>query len=93
MCFQHPMICEETIQNWGGQKQQLEEHYGYLSSPTLDLDLKNSKVFLTSINELHDDQNPNDIDYQPSTLEEGIEFNASLNTELGYRQLPAIGTV
>jgi len=87
------MICGETIQNWGGQKQQLEEHYGYLSSPTLDLDLKNSKVFLTSINELHDDQNPNDIDYQPSTLEEGIEFNASLNTELGYRQLPAIGTV
>jgi len=55
--------------------------------------LKKSKVFICSINELRDDQNPYDIDFQPSTLEEGINFNATLNTELGYWQLPANGTV
>jgi hypothetical protein len=47
-------------------------------------DINKSQVLLSSINELHDEQNPYDIEYQPSTLEEGIEFNAFLNTELGY---------
>jgi hypothetical protein len=75
------MICEETIQNWEVEKQTLEQHYGYLSMPTPEL--HKSQVFLSSINELRDDQNPYDMDYWPSTLEEGIEFNAFLNTELG----------
>jgi hypothetical protein len=93
LCYHHPMICEETIQSWGIQKQQLEDQYQYLSSLTLDSDLKASKVFVSSINELRDDLNPNDIDYQPSTMEEGIEVNASLNRKLGFQQLPATGTV
>ncbi len=91
LCFHHSMICEETIQNWELEKEELEQQYGYLLMPTPEL--HKSQVFLSSINELCDDQNPYDIDYRPSTLEEGIEFNAFLNAELSYRQLPAIGTV
>jgi hypothetical protein len=91
LCYHHPMICEETIQNWEVEKIQLQEKYPYLSSPGPDL--HKSQVFLSSIHELRDELNPYEIQYQPSTLEEGIQFNNFLNTELGYRQLSTSGTV
>ncbi len=86
LCFYYSMICGETIQNWEVEKQELEQQYGYVLPPTSELN--KSQVTPSLNNELHDDQNPYDIDYQPSTLEEGIECYAFLNTGLGYRQLP-----
>jgi hypothetical protein len=85
------MICEETIQNREVEKIQLQEQYPYLSSPGPDL--HKSQVFLSSIHELRNELSLFDIQYQPSTLEEGIQFNNFLNTELGYRQLSTSGTV
>jgi hypothetical protein len=35
-----------------------------------------SQVFLSSINELHNKDNPYDIEYQPATLDDGIAFDA-----------------
>jgi hypothetical protein len=91
VCYHHPMICDETIQHWEEEKQQLEQQYPYLSTPGPDL--HKSQVFLSSINELRDELNPYDIQYQPSTLEEGIQFNSFINTELSYRHLPTNGTI
>jgi len=69
------MICEETMQRWDVQKQQLEHEYPYLASATSDL--HKSQVFLSSIKELHNEDNPYDIEYQPATLNDGIAFDAS----------------
>jgi len=74
-CFHHLMICEETMQRWDVQKQQLEHEYPYLASATSDL--HKSQVFLSSIKELHNEDNPYDIEYQPATLNDGIAFDAS----------------
>jgi hypothetical protein len=85
------MICAETMQRWDTQKQQLEQEYPYLLHPSPELN--KSQVFLSFINELRDEDNPYDIAYQPSTLEDGIAFNALLITEQRYWGLPICHTV
>jgi hypothetical protein len=69
----------------GGRETTATQQYPYLS--TLGPDLHKSQVFLSSINELHDELNPYDIQYQPSTLEEGIQFSSFMNTELSILYL------
>jgi hypothetical protein len=44
LCFHHSMICEETIQNWELEKEELEQQYVYLLTPTPEL--HKSQVFL-----------------------------------------------
>jgi hypothetical protein len=56
-------------------------------------DLNKSQVFLSSINELREEDNPYDIAYQPATLEDGIAFDSLLKTELQYQGLPICPTV
>jgi len=56
-------------------------------------DLNKSQVFLSSIDKLHDERNPFDIEFCPSKLEEGRAFDGLLKTELQYRGLPTIGTI
>jgi hypothetical protein len=91
VCYHHPMLCEDTIQMWGVQKEQLEQEYPYLVNATPDLN--KSQVFLSSINELRDEQNKYDIEYHPTSLEDGIIYDEFLSTELGYRRLQPNGTV
>jgi hypothetical protein len=68
-----------------------EEKYPYLLHPTCNLN--KLQVFLSSINELHDEQNMYDIEFRPKSLEEGTMYNDFLKTELGYWRLPTNGTV
>lgn len=70
---------------------ELETAYPYLFNPSPDL--MKSQVFLSSIDELRDDRNPYDKAFQPSSLEEGRQFDALLSTELSYRGLESNGTV
>ena len=90
-CYHHSMICSETIESWAQQKEVLEGEYPYLLHPPLDL--RRSQVFLSSINELRDEQNPYDIEFQPRTLDEGRNFDTFLRQELAYRRLQNTGSV
>jgi hypothetical protein len=91
VCYHHPMMCEETLQTWRVQKEQLQQEYPYLLHPTPDLN--KSQVFLSSIYELRDEQNMYDIEYRPTSLEEGRIYDEFLSTELGYCMLQTNGTV
>ncbi len=75
-------LCRDNSKLGAEKKQHIEQEYPYLLFPTPDIN--KSQVFLSSINELQVEQNTYDIENQPLTLEEGIEFNAFLNMELGY---------
>jgi hypothetical protein len=76
------MIMDSTFQAWQEEKLGLENDYPYSVHPSPDLN--KSQVFLSSIDELRDERNPFDIEFHPSTLEEGRAFDRLLNTELQY---------
>jgi hypothetical protein len=91
LSFHHPMIDDFTRNGWALTKEDLEQQFPYLASkgPTL----KQSKVFLSTINELRDENNPNDIDFHPSTVEEARAFNDFVMNELRIRELVINGTL
>ncbi len=91
LCFHHPMIDKATINSWALCKDELEQQFPYLASKGPHM--KESKVSLTTVDELHDENNPMDIDFHPSTMEEARTFNELVMDELRYRQLPIIGTL
>ncbi len=68
-CYHHPMITEATFEAWREEKVGLESEYPYLLNPSPNLN--KSQVFLSSIDELRDEDNPFDIEFRPSTVEEG----------------------
>jgi hypothetical protein len=85
------MIDEYTMQGWAVSKGELEHDFPYLSS--IGPDVKGSKVILTTLEELCDENNPLEISFQTTTIEQAREFNNLINSELRYRQLPTDGTL
>lgn len=85
------MIDGATISGWGELRLQLEQEFLYLS--TLGPAMKESKVILTTLEESWDEDNPLDISFQPSNLDDASAFNNLLIDELNLRGLPVIGTM
>jgi len=56
------MIDEDTMQGWAVSKGELEHDFPYLSS--IGPDVKGSKVILTTLEELCDENNPLEISFQ-----------------------------
>ncbi len=73
------------MSRWGDCKAELEREFPFLG--TIGAFIQQSQVILTTIDELRDDNNPYDIDFQPSDEMEAREFKQLLTQELQYHQL------
>jgi len=90
-CYHHKMSTKESMDSWQVQQAELQTEFPHLANPSADM--VKSQIFLASIDELHDEQNPYDITFRPTSIAEGRQFDNLLYTELGYRGMPVQGTI
>jgi len=90
-CYHHTMLDQETMDGWADCKAELEREFPFLA--TMGTTIPRSQVILTTLDELQDENNPHDIDFQPSNDIEARHFKDLLLIELQLRQLGTTGTV
>jgi len=83
------MINDEMMETWEAQKNELIIEYAYLSH---GLPVINSTMFLTTIDELCNESNLNDVDFQLTSTEEALAFSTRVTRELTLNFLSTEGT-
>jgi hypothetical protein len=89
--YPHDMLMQKTFDSWTEQKVLLETQYPYLVDRPVKLN--RSQVVLSSVDELHDEINPFDINFCPKTVQQGREFDEFVSQELGFQRLPTGGSI
>lgn len=72
-CYHQPMVTSDTFDAWRHQRADLENTYPHLLNPSADMN--KLQVFLSSTDELWDDQNPYDFSFAPTSIQEGRQFD------------------